>query len=278
MAHAAMSPPISYLDSIWTAQALHRTAILCDVRNFNAFFIHSQLTHCRPCTQLSRRVSSDRPGAGVPRSLAAVTGGRRRAAAAAMGGCYVGKATKIFLALLAVLAVVGVVLAFRAVLHRSAKSSPNSSPACAAADECQPVLPVPVQQPATAARPPPMPAQNPNFPAPDTASPPPPLLAPPLQQQPPPAAAAVSPPPALTTPPPAAAAVSPPPALAAPPPPAAEIASPPPAFPSSPPPADIATPPPAVAATPPPAALVPPPAASSSSPPPAPEAPSPTAS
>nr|XP_034578818.1 ice-structuring protein-like [Setaria viridis] len=71
-----------------------------------------------------------------------------------MPGCYVGKATKIFLALLGLLAVVGVVLAFRTVLHRSARSSPSSATGtpCAAADECQPVLPGPaLAQPATAA-------------------------------------------------------------------------------------------------------------------------------
>ncbi|CAN6222114.1 unnamed protein product [Urochloa humidicola] len=194
-------------------------------------------------------------------------------AASAMPGCYVGKATKIFLALLAFLAIVGVVLAFRAVLHRSAKSSPTSSDtdtACAAAGQCQPVLPGPaVAQPATAARPPPTPAppQNPTFPSPGTAWPPPsPLPVTPLQPQ-PPSPPMLVPPPQL---PPPAPVVSPPPAFPTPPP--AEIASPPPpASASPPPPADL---------PPPPADLLlpPPPALPSPAPPDAPQAPSPTAS
>uniref|UniRef100_A0A0E0LG41 Uncharacterized protein n=1 Tax=Oryza punctata TaxID=4537 RepID=A0A0E0LG41_ORYPU len=132
----------------------------------------------------------------------------------AMRWCYVGKATKIFFAVLAVLALIAVVLAFRAVLHRA--KSRSSSAACAAADECQPILPEPVPQPSmpsTAATTPPPQQQNP---PPDAAMPPPPPAAifasppPPdalVPPPPPPAAAALVPPP----PPPAAAALVPPP-------------------------------------------------------------------
>ncbi|KAG2639385.1 vegetative cell wall protein gp1-like [Panicum virgatum] len=182
--------------------------------------------------------------------------------ASAMPGCYVGKATKIFLALLAVLAVVGVVLAFRAVLHRAAKPGPSSATgtACEAADGCQPALPGPaIAQPATAARPPPTPTpttpQNPTFPSPDTAwQPPPPVPVTPLQPP------MLVPPPQL---PPPAAVVPPPLAFPSPPPPVAEIATPPAASATPPPPADL---------------LPPPPALPSPAPPAAPEAPSPTAS
>ncbi|XP_051212527.1 uncharacterized protein [Lolium perenne] len=192
---------------------------------------------------------------------------------AAMRCCYVGKATKIFFAVVAALAVVGLVAAFATVVHRanSRRSDSDSGPACAARPGgCRPVPPEPVGEqpslPSTAATAtPPPPPQYPTFPAPETAFPPP--LAPPLQ--PPPAPIASPSPATFPSPPPPDALVPPPPA----------IASPSPEFASQPPPVALVPPPPAFASQPPPVELVPPPPALLSAPPPAaPAAPSPSAS
>uniref|UniRef100_A0A0E0AEY8 Uncharacterized protein n=1 Tax=Oryza glumipatula TaxID=40148 RepID=A0A0E0AEY8_9ORYZ len=147
----------------------------------------------------------------------------------AMRWCYVGKATKIFFAVLALLALIGVVLAFRALLHRAKSRASSSSSACAAADECQPILPDTVPQPSmpsTAATTPPPPHQYPTFPPPDAAMPMPMPQPPPPLQPPPPAIA--QPPPAFASPPPPDALVPPPPPPAAP-----ALVTPPPALPSS---------------------------------------------
>ncbi|XP_048554168.1 extensin-like [Triticum urartu] len=200
---------------------------------------------------------------------------RRGGGEAAMRWCYVGKATKIFFAVVAGLAVVGLIVAVGAVIHR-AKSHRNSGAACAtAAGGCQPVPPGTVSQqpsmPSTAVTAPP-PPPNPTFPAPETPFPPP---QPPLQ--PPPAPIASPSPATFASPPPPDVLVPPPPAIA-------PLA---PEFASQPPPAALVPPPPAPesASQPPPAALVPPPASASQPPPvalvpppPAPDAPSPTAS
>ncbi|XP_047064565.1 vegetative cell wall protein gp1-like [Lolium rigidum] len=218
--------------------------------------------------------NQDRPLArsDVPATAHRHRGRERERGEAAMRCCYVGKATKIFFAVVAALAVVGLVAAFATVVHRAnaRRSDSGPGPACAARPGgCRPVPPEPVGEqpslPSTAATAtPPPPQQYPTFPAPETAFPQP--LAPPLQ--PPPAPIASPSPATFPSPPPPDALVPPP----------AAIAPPSPEFASQPPPVAL-VPPPAFASQPPPVELVPPPPVVLSAPPPAaPAAPSPSAS